>query len=186
MNRIFLVLSILGNLALGATFALGWRIEDAGSLAASARQQVQWHFQFALGSILFVLMMHGIVLTYFMGTGRWIEETCEAYSFTGTARAENLRMKYRVIPGMVACLALLITTGAFGAIADPASNMKMPSAATIHFCLACATLLLNFIVSGLEYQQIVRNGAVVQQVYQEVRRVRRERGLDAPELRVES
>lgn len=178
MNRIFLVLSILANIALAITFWLGWRIEDAASLRETAQQQVSVHFQMALASVTFSLLVHAIVLTYFMGTGRWIEETCSAYGFSEAARVENVRMKYRVLPGMFACLCLLIITGAFGAIADPASNMKMETAATIHFTLAACTILCNLLVTGIQFQQIQRNGALVDQVYAEVRRVRQERGLD--------
>lgn len=174
------MLTLGGNLALLVTFGLGWRIEDASSLAESARQQVSMHFLFALASVSFALLVHAVVLTYFMGTGRWIEETCAAYHFAEAPRAENIRLKYRVIPGMVLCMLLLIVTGAFGAIADPASNMQLPAAHTIHFVLATLTILANILVSVLEYQQIGRNSVLVDTVYREVLAVRRERGLDAP------
>lgn len=181
MNQIFSVLAATSNLALIGTFCLGWRISDPGSLAEAARQQVSSHFLAALGSIMLALLVHAIVLTYFMGTGRWIEETCEAYRFEGTARSENIRLKYRVIPGMILCMLLLIVTGAFGAISDPASNMQMPSAHWIHFTLAVLVLTANIIVSITEYQLICRNSAVVDLVYREVMQVRRERGLEPPE-----
>ena len=180
MNQIFFVLATTSNLALLGTFWLGWRISDPGSLAEAARQQVSSHFLFALGTIMFALLVHAIVLTYFMGTGRWIEETCEAYQFEGNARSENVRLKYRVIPGMISCMLLLILTGAFGAISDPASNMQMPSAHWIHFGLATLILIGNIFVSLFEYQLICRNSAVVDLVYREVLAVRRERGLDPP------
>jgi hypothetical protein len=181
VNRIFSCLALGSNLALAITFGLGWRIEDAGSLAQRAREQVSHHFLFALVSITLALLVHAIVLTYFMGTGRWIEETCAAYRFEAAARTENIRLKYRLIPAMFLCMALLIITGAFGAIADPASNMKMPSAHVIHFVLAALTLTANLGTSLLEYGQIVRNSRLVDQVYREVKAVRRERGLDPPE-----
>lgn len=181
MNQIFFVLATTSNLALVATFWLGWRISDPGSLAEAARHQVSSHFLFALGSIMFALLVHAIVLTYFMGTGRWIEETCEAYHFEGAARSENIRLKYQVIPGMIFCILLLIVTGAFGAISDPAANMRMPAAHLIHFGLAILTLSTNLFVSFLEYRLICRNTSVVELVFREVQAVRREHGLDLPE-----
>lgn len=180
MNQIFVPLAGLANLALVVTFWLGWRIEDAASLAEAARQQVSLHFLFALASAGFALLVHAIVLTYFMGTGRWIEETSAAYQFDPAARRENIRSKYRVIPGMVACMVLIIVTGAFGAIADPASNMQMQWAATIHFTLAITTICLNIFVSAVESVQISRNTVLVNLVYEEVKSVRKERGLDLP------
>lgn len=181
MNQIFSVLATVSNIVLLITFGLGWRISDPGSLAQAAREQVSSHFLFALGAIMFALLVHAIVLTYFMGTGRWIQETCEAYRFEGNARTENIRLKYKVIPGMVLCMGLLIITGAFGAMSDPAANMQMPSAHFIHFGLAIALLTANIVVSVLEYHHISRNSAVVDLIYQEVKKVRRERGLDPPE-----
>ncbi|WP_437203572.1 hypothetical protein [Planctomicrobium sp. SH664] len=178
MNRIFVCLSTLANLSLWVTFALGLRIGDPGSLSDTARNQVSAHFLFALAAVMFALLVHAIVLTYFMGTGRWIEETSAAYRFDGAAREENIRLKYRVLPAMGLCLLMLIVTGAFGAVADPASNTRWDHAAITHFLLAVGTLTLNAFVSLVEYRQIVRNGQLVQLVYDEVKAVRRERKLD--------
>lgn len=180
MNQIFVVMALLGNAALLFTLYLGWSIEDAASLSEAARRQVSLHFLFALASSGFTLLVHAVVLTYFMGTGRWIEETSAAYKFEPDARRENIRIKYRVIPGMMVCLLLVMVTGAFGAIADPASNMRMDHAATIHFALAVLLISVNILVSFLESRQIRRNTLIVEAVYAEVVRIRRERGLDVP------
>lgn len=178
MNRIFLFLAVTANLALLVTFAVGWTIEDPSSLAVEVRQRVSLHFLLALASVTLALLVHAIVLTYFMGTGRWIEETCSAYRFEEAARRENIRLKYRVIPGMMICMGLLIGTGALGAIADPASNMQIASAANWHLMLAVATLAANVWVSVVQYDQITRNSALVDQVYKDVQAARRARGLD--------
>lgn len=180
MNQIFLPLAAFGNIALLVTLWLGWRIEDAASLSAVARQQVSMHFLFAMGSCVFALFVHALVLTYFMGTGRWIQETSEAYRFEPAAREQNIKLKYQALPGMLVCLCLILTTGALGAIADPASNTQMEYAPTIHFTLAVSTIIANLLVNCIQYIAIVRNSAVVNLVYQEVLKVRRERGLDDP------
>lgn len=180
MSRIFLVMTLLSNSALLFTLYLGWSIEDAASLSEAARRQVSLHFLFALAASGFALLVHAVVLTYFMGTGRWIEETSAAYRFQPDARRENIRLKYRVIPGMMFCMLMLMATGAFGAIADPASNMKLDHAPTIHFTLALLLVLGNMLVSWWESEQIGRNTRIVDAVYAEVLRIRRERGLDPP------
>lgn len=180
MNQIFLFIATLGNIALLITIWLGWRIEDAAAMTDVARQQVSFHFLFALASSSFALFVHAVVLTYFMGTGRWIQETSEAYSFEGTARQQNMKLKYKVLPGMMLCLALILITGAFGAIADPSSNTQMEYGATIHFTLAVSLLFANLLVNVIQYSAIVQNSAVVDLVYQEVLEVRKERGLDGP------
>jgi hypothetical protein len=177
MTRIFLTLTVIGNLLLAGTFLLGMNIDDAGSLTETARHQVTWHFLTALGSAMLAMAVHAIALTYFMGTGRWIEETTAAYKLGETARKANIRLKYRVLPGMIGCILLIIVTGAFGAIADPASNSQMPSAPLIHFSLAVATLLANLFVSTLEWSAIEQNGKLVDGIVVEVRRIRAEHGL---------
>ncbi|TWT57582.1 hypothetical protein KOR42_09440 [Thalassoglobus neptunius] len=180
VNQIFLFLALLGNSALFVTFYLGWRIEDASSLSEVARQHVSIHFLFALAAASFALLVHAIVLTYFMGTGRWIQETSDAYHFDEAARRRNIQLKYQVLPGMMLCLILILTTGAFGAVADPASNTQMNYADKIHFTLALTTLLANLIVNVIQYNAISLNSQLVDQVYQEVLAVRKERGLDSP------
>jgi hypothetical protein len=177
MTRIFLSLSTLTNLGLAWAFWLGWSIDDPRSLAVEAQAEVTWHFLVALGAGVVVLLAHAVALTYFMGTGRWIEETCEAYALGPAARQENIRLKYRALPGMVACVLLLLATGAFGAISDPAANFQLASARTIHFTLATITLLGNILASWLEYVGIARNGRIIQVVVAEVTRIRQERGL---------
>ncbi len=178
MSRIFLTLAVISNLLLLTTVLLGMNIEDARSLSDAARDQMALHFLVALASALIAMFVHAVVLTYFMGTGRWIEETCEAYRLGETARRENIRLKYRVIPGLVACLLLIIVTGAFGAIADPGSNSDLAAAPLIHFTLAILTLLTNTFVSYLEWSQITRNSQVVDAIIVEVRRIRTEKGLE--------
>ena len=180
MNQIFLFLACLGNVALLVTLWLGWNIGDTSAFSEATRQQVSFHFQFALAASVYALFVHAVVLTYFMGTGRWIQETSEAYRFESAARDKNVKLKYRVLPGMMLCLLLVLATGAFGAIADPSSNTQMEYGATIHFTLAVTFFIVNLIVNVIQYGAIVRNSEVVDLVYQEVLAVRKERGLDGP------
>jgi hypothetical protein len=177
VNRIFSTLAVLSNLGLLAAFWLGWNITDAAGVSAEAGRQVGHHFLTALGASIVALLVHAVSLTYFMGTGRWIEETSEAYRLGPDARQENIRLKYRTLPGMILCVLLIIGTGALGAIADPASQTQLPAAATIHFTLACVTLLTNVLVSWVEQRAIARNGRLVDEVLAEAQRLRGERNL---------
>lgn len=180
MNRIFLALASLSNALLAATLALGWRIGDPRQPDPATADALGLHFLVALGTSLLVLLVHAVALTYFMGTGRWIEETSAAYRLGEEARRRNIGLKFQVIPGMLACFVLLLATGAFGAVADPAAAMKFTGAATVHFSLACALLAGNLLVSWLEYRCIAGNGRVVNEIVAEVRRIRQAKGLDAP------
>ena len=176
MTRIFLTLALVANLALCVTFGMGCFIGDPR--APEVRSLVTLHFLVALGTAMLVLLVHAVALTYFMGTGRWIEETAAAYKLGDVPRMENLKLKSRVIPWMVGCMVLLIVTVAFGAMSDPASGRRYASAAPIHFSLAITTLLANFLVSWTEWSAIDRNGKIVNEVLAEVRAIRTAKGLE--------
>jgi hypothetical protein len=178
VNRIFLTLTIVANLGLGVAVWYGLGIHDRSGHLAAVKHSVSMHLLVALGASLLVLMLHAVVLTYFMGTGRWLEDTSTAYKLDDRFRGKNIRLKYRAIPGMIVCMLLIILTGAFGASADPLPVAQSSMTSTIHFTLAMTTVFLNLLVSGLEYQAIAENGRLVAEVVGEVKRIRKERGLD--------
>lgn len=179
VNRIFLTLSIVSNLGLAVAFGFGLSIGDPSQADAILRRSVSLHLLTALGAALLALLVHAVALTYFMGTGRWIEETCEAYRLGPDPRARNIRLKYRAIPGMIVCILLIMTTGAFGAMSDPGAERSASWSSQIHFLLACLTLGGNVLSSWLEWSAIADNGRLVDSVVQEVKRIRTSRGLDS-------
>ena len=177
MTRIFATLSLIGNLGLIAVFGLGWSVgEDFHS--DEVRAQLATHFRVALAAIPVALLVHSVAFTYFMGTGRWMEETCEAYKLGPEYRDQNIKLKYRMLPGMMLCVGLMLVTGAFGAISDPGANVRMANSKLIHFSLAIATVLANLLVTWTEWQAISRNGSLIEAVMDRVRQIRREKGLD--------
>jgi hypothetical protein len=182
VTRIFLTLAILANVLLAVAFVLGLMIGDPRVADAQVQAGVSAHFLTAVGALVFAALVHAIVLTYFMGTGRWIEETGDSYPLPAGLREDCKRLKYRVLPVMAACLVLLILAGATGAAADPASPYGaqgiwgIPSS-KVHFFLAAATLCVNLLVSYFEYAAISANGNIVESVLQAVRRIRLEKGL---------
>jgi hypothetical protein len=77
----------------------------------------------------------------------------------------------------------LILTGALGAAADPASAVGFQgigplTAAQVHLSSAIATLLVNAVVNIWEFRALSRNGQLVNEVLEQVRRIRTERGLE--------
>jgi len=182
MNRIFASLASLSTLLLIAAFILGLSIDDAKSPSAEVQSWVSLHFLTAVGALVFALLVHAIMLTYFMGTGRWMEETSRAYGLSEQWLSESHSLKYRAIPVMAGCVVMLIVTGAFGAAADPATPYGADgwfglSAATGHLLMASTMLCTNVFVNLWEYQAIHRNGEIVEAVLGEVRRIREEKGL---------
>ena len=182
MVRIFLQLSLLSSVTLVVAMVLGLSIDDPRVLDRGVQAGVQYHFLAALAALVFATLVHAIVLTYFMGTGRWIEETSTAYRLGPELFQQSKAIKYRTIPAMVGCFLLLLLTGGLGAAADPAAPMHSRgwfgvSAATIHLTAALITVLANLAVNYLEFKAIERNGEIVDDVLAQVKQIRLKKGL---------
>lgn len=175
-------MAVLSSLLLTSTYTLGLLIDDPSLPDIAVREQVSQHFLTAVGGLLLAMLVHAIVLTYFMGTGRWMDETRQIYQLPEKWQAESHAIKYRVLPWMAAAIVMLILAGAFGAIADPGSSAgtngwETLSAETVHFLISSIALALNFVIYIIEYQAIHRNSQLVEEVLNEVHRIRREKGL---------
>lgn len=180
MKRIFLTLAVTACALLITSVVFGLNIGDAKTAEASS--QVGTHMLIGLAALTFSILVHAISLTYFMGTGRWIEETSTAYSLGDSLYQQSQKIKYGTLPGMTCCVLLLISTGGFGAVADPATQISLDgflglTSAQIHFIMAMLTALANVLVNFSQYFAIARNTQVVEAVLAEVHRIRSERGL---------
>ncbi len=182
MSRIFPTLAVVAVVVMLVAFGLGWVIEDAKSIEPAKMSQVSLHMFAGLGALVFVSLVHSIVLTYFMGTGRWLEETSKAYSLGNEYFAASKRIKYRTIPMMVVGIFSLVMVGAIGAMADPASGSAFTGwfgldAAKTHFAIAATAVVLNLLIHFIEFQAVRQNGEVITMVLADVHRIRTERGL---------
>ncbi len=180
MTRIFLTLASVSTLLLLTVFALGLNIDDPKLIESMSLKR--WHLGLAIGGLISATLVHALVLTYFMGTGRWVEDVSKAYQLEDYWRRESQRLKYRVLPAMSGCFLLLLVTVGFGAAADPGSGMKFEgfgglSAGTCHLLIALTTLFCNFFANVREFQSIDRNGQLVNEVVATVREIRIARGL---------
>lgn len=182
MSRIFPTLAVVAVVFMAIAFGLGWIIEDAGSMDPEKAAQVRWHLFAGLGAMVFTSLVHSIVLTYFMGTGRWLEETSKAYSLTELYFAESKKIKYRTIPMMIVGIVLIVLTGAMGAVADPAARSGFGgwfglTPAKTHFMVASFAVMANLLIHFIEFQSVRRNGQIVNLVLADVHQIRKDRGL---------
>jgi hypothetical protein len=180
VTRIFLPLAIFAAIVTTVAFALGMSIDDASQKAAATT--VGYHLLAGLCALLVTSLVHAIVLTYFMGTGRWLEETTTAYKLDWKWYQESKKLKYRTILLMMVCFLMLIATGAFGAAADPASAVGFRgfwgfSGGAVHMTIALITWGINLLVNVYQFQVLTRNGELVEDVLAEVKRIRIENGL---------
>ncbi|HET6325729.1 MAG TPA: hypothetical protein VFG04_13705 [Planctomycetaceae bacterium] len=182
MRRIFLSLTIFSTLLLIGAFALGLAIGDPRSVSAAARKLMSYHLLTSVAALIFATFVHAVLLTYFMGTSRWMEEARLAYKLDTRWNVENRRLKYRTIPLMAACLLLLILNIPIGAIAVDRGNWILPgghelSPSRLHLVFSVLTITVNLAVNVVEYRSIQRNSQLIGEVVQEVRRIRLEHGL---------
>ncbi len=185
MKRIFLTLAVLANITLLIGFVLGWQVGDPMKLNGhdpEVNHRIGTHLLVGLGALTSATMVHALLFTYFMGTGRWIEETSQAYSLPDSWYRHNQRIKYGILPGIFIGFLLLVATGALGAVADPATIASLQKTvgindSTLHFSAAVCAWIANIVINMTQYFAITKNSAIVEGVLAEVRRIRLEKGL---------
>jgi len=185
MKRIFLTLAVLAHISMLTAMILGLQVGDPMTMGGRdpvVNDRINSHILFGLAALTGVTMVHALVFTWFMGTGRWVEESSRAYGMSADFHARSQRLKYSVLPGILLSFLLALGTGCLGAVADPASAASLQSFtgisdSTLHFVAAVITWLANVLINSLQYLAISGHSRVVDGVLAEVRRMRLERGL---------
>jgi hypothetical protein len=172
MTRIFTTLAAVDTLLLFVAYGLGW----ASKFSAGARtgHPLFWfHFLLGLSAAMFTLLVHCLIFTYFLGTGRWVKEVKLAYDLPDAPLPRLTRdLKRRVFPPALFAMLIAIATGAAGAAAQVEAWPW-----EVHATLATFTLLINLWAFGLEYRCLQTNIGVLDEVMRQVDRLRAERGL---------
>jgi hypothetical protein len=172
MTRIFLFLASLDGLALLAAFGVGIasKLQDASRHGAPLYLV---HFTLGLFSAIGTLLVHCLIFTYFLGTGRWVKEVTLTYGLADEPwHKETRELKRRTFPPALAAMLIAIATAAGGA---GAQLREWPW--HVHFTLAILTLGINFWAFRVEYRNVDANSAVLDGLLGEVDRVRAARGL---------
>ena len=174
MTRIFTTLATLDGLALLAVYVVGWisRAHEAKE-HWDADPTFQIHFLLALFTAFLTLLVHCLIFTYFLGTGRWVREVSGAYQLPDDPLPKQTReLKRRSFPP--ALIAMLVT---IAATAAGAAVQRGVWPWWLHFSLATATLLVNAWAFPIEYRNLRVNVGVLEKVMEEVDRIRTSRGL---------
>ena len=179
MTRTFAVLAALLGLLLLATFGVGWwsfstrAIDgDAASLTFKNNLFIA-HFYLGLATAILNLLVHCLIFTYFLGTGRWIKEVGIAYRLDdGDLPKATRELKRRVFPAALYAMLVGIATAAAGAGVDIKAWPWY-----VHAALGTLTLLVNIWAFRVEFQCLSENARVLTAVLTEVDRIREEQGL---------
>jgi H+/gluconate symporter-like permease len=174
MTRPFATLSILLSILLLATFAIGWWAFAVPEAEQPLKKDVFLaHFYLGLATAIIGLLVHCLIFTYFLGTGRWVKEVGIAYKLNDAEHPKTTReLKRRVFPPALYAMLICIATAAAGAGAQLQAWPKF-----IHATLGVLTLLINFWAFRIEFDCLATNARVLGEVLDEVDRIRLAQGL---------
>ncbi|HXG09921.1 MAG TPA: hypothetical protein VNK04_09045 [Gemmataceae bacterium] len=173
MTRIFLSLAVLDALALAAAYVVGWISRLRQGVLHPEDPVYLVHFSLGLSAAILTLLVHCLIFTYFLGTGRWVKEVGLAYDLPDVPLPRLTReLKRRTFPMALAAMLAAIATAGAGA---GAQLQEWPW--YVHAALATLTLLVNGWAFVIEYRNVRINAGVIEEVMREVDRIRAERGL---------
>ena len=177
MKRIFATLAAINGTALLACAGLGWWSAHQGQ-AASEDNIYLAHFGSGLAASILTLLVHCIVFTYFLGTGRWVKEVKYAYHLDDEPWPRLTReLKRRTFP--FALVAMLVT---IAAAASGAGQQLQEWPRQVHESLAVAVIGINLLVFALEYRNISINGHAIETVTALVEEIRASHHLPPSDL----
>jgi hypothetical protein len=167
-----------------AAIVLGLSIGDlyADPIAESTISWRGRHMLVGVAAALAVVFVESIIVTYFIGTGRWCKEVTETYQLPRSDLAESTQLKRRTFPLAVVGMLTVVGVSALGAAADPGTGRPgTADMATWHLAAAFGGLA---IVGWTYYQAWINIAAqqrVIERIVAQVQRIRQELGLDDAE-----
>src|SRR5213595_3300757 len=109
MTRIFTTLATMDGLLLLSGFGVG----VVSKLGVSVYLV---HFWLGLSAVLVTLLVHCLIFTYFLGTGRWVKEVALAYRLPDDPYPKLTRtLKRRTFPPALFAMLIAIATTSVGA-----------------------------------------------------------------------
>jgi len=173
MTRIFLTLASVNALGLLASFVLGASSMWVEGVRNPANPIYQIHFLTGLFTAIVTLLVHCIIFTYFLGTGRWVKEVGLAYDLPDVPWPKLTReLKRSTFPPALFAMLITIATAAAGT-----GNQLRFWPWWVHGSLAVLSLAVNGWAFVVEYRNVNTNAGVIEAVLREVDRIRAERGL---------
>src|SRR5262245_58795527 len=174
MTRTFAVLATLVTLLLLATIGVGlWHFVTDDPIRKADIFII--HFVLGLCAAIGVLLVHCIIFTYFLGTGRWVKEVTLAYRLPDEPLHKTTReLKRSTFPPALFAMLIAIFTSAAGA-----GRMFQSWPWYVHAAGAVLTLLINLWAFRVEHRNLSANIIVLQAVLAEVDRIREAQGLES-------
>jgi hypothetical protein len=179
VTRIFAILALFAVMFVAATLLLGLSLGDIRTDRSLDTQR--WATVHRLSGItagFLIVLVNSIVVTYFIGTSRWVKEVVETYRLDTNFIRRSTALKRRTFPWAVAAMLVIVGVVALGGAADPGAHPGSEQWTQPHLIGSILGLAFIAWASVAEWNRIYANHQVIEEVMNEVRRVRAERGLD--------
>src|SRR5712691_5356400 len=116
MIRIFTVLATANALGLIASFASGWVSKLSGGYGDPDNSYFLIHFLCGLFTAITTLLVHCLIFTYSLGTGRWVREVSLVYELPDEPLYKTTRdLKRKMFPPALFAMLGTIAAAALGA-----------------------------------------------------------------------
>ncbi len=166
MHRIFLGLAVTDGSLLAAAFVFG--LIASGEPRGPGELWHGVHFLLGLLTTMMTLLVHSIVFTYLLGTGKWVKEVVRVYRLPGWVEAQAIKNKRKAFPFEFLGMLLIGATAWLGAAADTRANFEP----LWHLGLAGVALTFNLGAFALEYVLIVSQARLLLEVKDQADRLR--------------
>jgi hypothetical protein len=182
VTRIFAALALLAVAFMAATLLLGTSLGDIRvDRSVDTQRWATVHRLSGITAGFLVVLVNSIVVTYFIGTSRWVKEVVETYHLDAKFIRRSNSLKRRTFPWAVAAMLAVVGVVALGGAADPGAHPGSQQWVKPHLIGSILGLAFIAWASVAEWNNIYANHQVIDGVMNEVRRVRQERGLDVEE-----
>lgn len=173
MHRIFLGLAVTVGSLLVVSFVTGFFVPSG--LGGSMHDL---HFLLSLLTVMGTLLVHSIVFTYFLGTGKWVKEVVRVYELPEWVWAQAVKNKRRAFPFELLSMLLIGAAAWLGAAADTREAMNATWAAW-HLGISAAAIAFNLGSFVVEYASIVAQARLLLEVKDQADRLREARARAA-------
>lgn len=188
MTRILFTLGSMSVILMAAALILGLSIGDLYAEPFPTSETQVWatvHRLTGLGAALAVVLVESVIITYFIGTGRWCKEVVETYNLDrADVRASN-QLKRRTFPWALLGMLAIVGVIALGGASDPATGQPNTREwVDWHFGGAVGGIVLITWTYVVAWNNVVANQAIISKLVEDVARIRREKSLDGPDSTV--
>lgn len=155
------------------------KVTKAQGELATPHARMVVHRLLGTASALVALLVASITITYFIGTSRWCKEVAETYKLPEELAIRSTLLKRRTFPWAMLSIVTVIGLVGLGAASDPrgANREYSASLVTPHYLAAMAGIVIIGYAFWVQAQRIGENYAIIDEILDNVRRIRAERGL---------